>query len=66
MLAPWWVHDLTQDLLMFPKGRYKDTVDALVQGIGYLMDKPLYSGPPADAGSVQQTSYWRRGRYGIE
>ena len=61
-----WVHDLTQDLLMFPKGRYKDTVDALVQGIGYLMDKPLYSGPPADAGSVQQTSYWRRGRYGIE
>ena len=55
-----WVHDLMQDLLMFPKGQYKDTTDALVQGILYLMDKPLYSIPPEDAGTVFSESYWRR------
>ena len=55
-----WVHDLMQDLLMFPKGRYKDTVDALVQGIGYLMDRPLYSTPPEGAGTVPKESHWRR------
>lgn len=35
-----WVGDLVEDLLRFPSGMYKDTVDALVQGILYLMDKP--------------------------
>lgn len=53
-----WVHDLIQDLLMFPKGRYKDTVDALVQGIGYLMDKPVSAVPPRDWGGLKKTSYW--------
>ncbi len=35
-----WVGDLVEDLVKFPSGVYKDTVDALVQGILYLMDKP--------------------------
>lgn len=52
-----WVHDLIQDLLMFPKGTYKDTTDALVQGILYLMDKPQMTAPPAQMGLSKQ-SYW--------
>ena len=55
-----WVHDLIQDLLMFPKGTYKDTTDALVQGILYLMDKPTVTGPPADVSSLAKESYWTR------
>ncbi|MFI3254442.1 MAG: phage terminase large subunit [Eubacteriales bacterium] len=35
-----WVAELVEDLVKFPSGVYKDTVDALVQGILYLMDKP--------------------------
>jgi len=34
-----WKGDLIDDLLRFPTGVYKDTVDAMVQGILYLMDK---------------------------
>ena len=34
-----WVHDFINDLLTFPNGRYKDTVDAFVQGVLYLMEK---------------------------
>jgi predicted phage terminase large subunit-like protein len=54
-----WVHDLINDLLIFPKGTYKDTVDALVQAILYLMDKPTMTGPPKTAG-LQKSSYWKR------
>ncbi len=54
-IAP-WVHDLIEDLIAFPSGKYKDTVDALVQGILYLMDKPGSSGPPAD--QLRKESYW--------
>lgn len=53
-----WVHDLIEDLLKFPKGQYKDTVDALVQGILYLMDKPMVTGPPKDATRATGNSYW--------
>ena len=55
-----WVHDLIQDLLMFPKGVYKDDVDALVQGILYLMDKPTTTGPPARDSTLAKQSYWTR------
>lgn len=54
-----WVHDLINDLLIFPKGQYKDTVDALVQGILYLMDKPSMTGPPKTS-TLTKSSYWRR------
>jgi predicted phage terminase large subunit-like protein len=36
-----WVNDLILDLLNFPNGMYKDTVDATVQGILYLYDKVI-------------------------
>lgn len=52
-----WVDDLIRDLLMFPKGTYKDTTDALVQGILYLMDRPAVLSPPKD--SLLKESYWR-------
>jgi predicted phage terminase large subunit-like protein len=54
-----WVHDMINDLLMFPKGEFKDDIDALVQGILYLMDKPGTAGPPKD-GTLQKESYWHR------
>ena len=53
-----WVNDLINDLLIFPKGQYKDTVDALVQGVLYLMDKPNNTLPPKELGA-SKTSYWR-------
>jgi len=53
-----WVHDLIKDLLIFPKGTFKDTVDALVQGILYLMDKPTTTGPPKTT-TLSKESYWR-------
>lgn len=56
--APWKA-DLIDDLLRFPTGVYKDTVDAAVQGILYLMDKPR-----ANLGEISETlgkdSYWRK------
>ncbi|MFP3153115.1 phage terminase large subunit [Lachnospiraceae bacterium ZAX-1] len=53
-----WVEDLIRDLLIFPKGTYKDTVDALVQGILYLMDKHYV--PLSDIGSgLGKKSYWK-------
>lgn len=54
-----WVNDLIRDLLIFPKGQFKDTTDALVQGILYLMDKPTTTAPPTDAGTLAKQSYWR-------
>ena len=53
-----WVDDLIRDLLIFPKGTFKDTTDALVQGILYLMDKPTTSGPPRTT-ALTKNSYWR-------
>ena len=54
-----WVEELTRDLLIFPKGQYKDTVDALVQGVLYLMRKPIMAPPPKDMGGFMKGSYWR-------
>lgn len=53
-----WVDDLIRDLLMFPKGTFKDTTDALVQGILYLMDKPMTIAPPKTS-LLSKESYWR-------
>lgn len=55
-----WVHDLIEELVTFPRGKYKDAVDALVQGILYLMDKPAMTGPPKTASALTKSSYWRR------
>ena len=52
-----WAEALKNDLLTFPRGRYKDTVDALVQGILYLMDKPVAAMPPEGCGA-HGVSYW--------
>ena len=46
---------MIRDLLILPKGTYKDTVDALVQGILYLMDKPTSSIGGSD---MSKESYW--------
>ena len=54
-----WVNDLIRDLLIFPKGTFKDTTDALVQGILYLMDKPTTSAPPKDITTTRK-SYWMK------
>lgn len=53
-----WVNDFIEDLLRFPKGQYKDDVDAFVQGVLYLMDKPVASAPPIN-GMLQKESYWQ-------
>ena len=37
-------------------GTYKDTVDALVQGILYLMNKPT---SPIGGDEMEKESYWR-------
>lgn len=52
-----WVEDLIRDLLVFPKGMYKDTVDALVQGILYLMDKPR--SVLGESSGLDKSSYWK-------
>lgn len=52
-----WVKDFIEDLLKFPKGKYKDDVDAFVQGVLYLMDKPAVSAPPS---MPAHESYWQR------
>ncbi len=54
-----WKGDLISDLLRFPSGVYKDTVDATVQGILYLMDKPISKLGKTD-NALGKTSYWRR------
>lgn len=53
-----WVHDLINDLVKFPGGKFKDTIDATVQGILYLMDKPAVSAPPVNQMPTAD-SYWR-------
>lgn len=52
-----WVHELINDLLMFPRGIYKDAVDALVQGVLYLMDKQGITTVPPQATTIRD-SYW--------
>ena len=51
-----WVDDLIRDLLIFPKGTFKDTVDALVQGILYFMERPIGTIGGSD---MSKESYWR-------
>lgn len=51
-----WVADLVEDFVKFPSGMYKDTVDASVQGILYLMDKPRLSLGLSDG--LSKGSYW--------
>jgi len=53
-----WLHDFIEDLISFPNGKYKDTIDASVQGILYLMDKPTTSSPPSEGG-LNKESYWK-------
>jgi len=53
--APWKA-DLIDDLLRFPGGTYKDTVDATVQAILYLMNKPASR---LGGGGMEKESYWR-------
>ena len=53
-----WVLDLISDLIKFPNILYKDTVDALVQGILFLMDKPMTRLPNAQD-SLTKSSYWK-------
>ncbi|MFI3253777.1 MAG: phage terminase large subunit [Eubacteriales bacterium] len=52
-----WVGDLVEDLLRFPTGLYKDTVDALVQGILYLMDTPTTL-TLKEGAILKQESFW--------
>lgn len=54
-----WVQDFVEQFVGFPSGKFKDMVDATVQGIQYLMDKPTTASPPADAVLTKQ-SYWKR------
>lgn len=53
--APWKA-DLIDDLLRFPGNTYKDTVDATVQAILYLMKKPTSSIGGGD--NLAKDSYW--------
>lgn len=52
-----FVDELVEDLVKFPNGRYKDTVDALVQGILYLTAKPMMG--LGELGSMNKSSYWK-------
>lgn len=53
--APWKA-DLIDDLLRFPGATYKDTVDATVQAILYLMNRPISR---IGGDSMAKESYWR-------
>lgn len=54
-----WVSDFVEQFVGFPSGKLKDMVDATVQGILYLMDKPTITAPPKDA-ILKKDSYFRR------
>lgn len=54
-----WLQDFVEQFVGFPSGKFKDMVDATVQGIDYLMEKPSVTGPPKDIGLTKE-SYWRR------
>lgn len=56
-----WVQDIIEQLISFPNGRLKDIVDALVQGILYLMNKTQKSLPQENVNAaLTAQSYWRR------
>jgi predicted phage terminase large subunit-like protein len=52
-----WVGDLIDDLLRFPSGVFKDTVDATVQAILYHMRAPSAS-LGGGGGTLDKASYW--------
>lgn len=54
-----WVQEFVEQLVGFPSGKFKDMVDATVQGIDYLMEKPTVTGPPRET-ELAKESYWRR------
>lgn len=54
-----WAEEFVEQLVGFPSGKFKDMVDATVQGILYLMEKPSMTGPPKDA-FLTKDSYWKR------
>nr|WP_325297139.1 phage terminase large subunit [uncultured Dysosmobacter sp.] len=54
-----WVQEFVEQLVGFPSGKFKDMVDATVQGIDYLMEKPTVTGPPRET-ELTKESYWRR------
>jgi len=54
-----WMFDLIDDLVKFPNGQYKDTTDATVQGILYLMDRPSTKFGD-DSEELSKESYWRK------
>lgn len=54
-----WVSDFVEQFVGFPSGKLKDMVDATVQGVLYLMDKPTITAPPKDA-ILKKDSYFRR------
>lgn len=54
-----WLQDFVEQFVGFPSGKFKDMVDATVQGIDYLMEKPSVTGPPKDIGLTKE-SYWKR------
>jgi predicted phage terminase large subunit-like protein len=54
-----WKGDLIDDFVRFPTGVYKDTVDASVQGILYLMDKKSMS-LGESSNTLTQKSYWNK------
>lgn len=53
-----WVMDLIDDLVKFPSGTYKDTVDATVQGILYMMDKPRTQ--LGSSSVLTKENYWNK------
>lgn len=54
-----WLQDFVEQFVGFPTGKFKDMVDATVQGIDYLMEKPTVTGPPSGMG-LSKDSYWKR------
>ena len=55
-----WKGDLIDDFIRFPTGVYKDTVDASVQGILWLTDKPRATQIGETSDTLHRDSYWRR------
>lgn len=53
-----WLQDYVEQLVGFPSGAFKDMVDATVQGIDYLMEKPSVTGPPKGDTALAKQSYW--------
>ncbi|MCX4266787.1 MAG: phage terminase large subunit, partial [Firmicutes bacterium] len=52
-----WKEDLIDDLTRFPGAAYKDTVDATVQAILYLMNRPVVK---IGGDNMAKDSYWHK------